>query len=341
VWLERVIKSDRVPEWLLRRAARFVVGRRLRQERGRDPADRRRFIESLTEGPIAGAGVAANDQHYEQPPGFFELVLGHRLKYSASVWRRGVSTLDAAEDATLELYAERARLADGQRVLDLGCGWGSLCLWLAERHPDSEIVAVSGSSEQRRFISARAAESDLDNLAVITADVGEVELSGRFDRIVSIEMFEHLRNYRALFERLADWLAGDGLLFVHVFAHRELAYPYEDEGPSDWMARRFFTGGIMPSKGLLPELSAPLALREQWWEPGTHYARTAEAWLANLARNRSAALAALASTVGAAEATGEYAAWKLFFIACAELFGYRDGLEWGVGHYLFGHGGDA
>lgn len=336
-WLERAIRSDRVPAWVLRRGTRYVVGQRLRQEARRSPAERERFIESLSNGPIAGADIAANDQHYEQPPELFELVLGNRLKYSASIWPAGCSDLTEAENATLELYRERARLSDGQRVLDLGCGWGSLSLWLARTHPGSQIVAVSGSSAQRKFIRQRAGEMGLGNLEVITSDVGDLELDGRFDRIVSIEMFEHLRNYRALFDRLAGWLDGDGLLFVHVFAHRELAYPYEDEGASDWMARRFFTGGIMPSRDLLPRFAPPLELREQWWESGRHYARTAEAWLANLERNRSAALAVLASAVGAGDATGEYAAWKLFFLACAELFGYRDGSEWGVAHYLFGH----
>ena len=337
MWLERLVRSDRVPQWMLRQGVRFVVGRRLRQEQRRTAAERARFIESLSDGPIAGAVKAANLQHYEQPVGFFEAVLGHRLKYSASIWPDGCRDLDSAEDATLELYAERADLADGQRVLDLGCGWGSLSLWLAERHRQSEIVAVSGSHGQRQHVSARAGELGLDNLEVITADVGELSLSGRFDRIVSIEMFEHLRNYRALFERLAGWLAPDGLAFVHVFAHRRYAYPYEDEGPSDWMARHFFTGGIMPSRDLLPRFCDPLVVHDRWWESGRHYAATAEAWLANLERDRSAALAALASTVGPAEAAGELSAWKLFFIACAELFGYRDGDEWGIAHYLFAH----
>lgn len=316
---------------MLRRGVRYVVGRRLRQERRRGDAERARFIDSLAAGPIAGAGRAANAQHYEQPAAFFEAVLGHRLKYSASIWPAGCRELDAAEDATLELYVERARLADGQRVLDLGCGWGSLSLWLAARHRRSEIVAVSGSRLQRQHITARARALGLDNLEVITCDVGELELPGRFDRIVSIEMFEHLRNYRALFERLAGWLDRHGALFVHVFAHRRYAYPYEDEDPSDWMARRFFTGGIMPSRDLLPRHAAPLELRDSWWESGRHYAATAEAWLANLERNRGAALAALNGDAG------ELASWRLFFLACAELFGYRNGTEWGVAHYLFAH----
>ncbi len=335
--IERLLSGDRIPEALLRLGTRRVVRRRLAGERARKPSEREAFVDSLGYGSLAGDGRAANTQHYDQPAEFFAKCLGHRLKYSASIWPTGARSLDDAEDHTLELYAKRARVEDGQRTLDLGCGWGTLSLWLAARYPNSSITSVSDSRSQRDYITERAAALELGNLEVVTADVSELLPNEPYDRIVSIEMFEHLRNYRALFDRLASWIKDDGLVFVHVFAHREFAYPYEDDGQSDWMARRFFTGGIMPSRDLLPRYCEPLELREAWWESGRHYSRTAEAWLANLKAHRSELLALFAQREGSREALTRYAEWKLFFIACAELFGYADGREWGVGHYLFGH----
>ena len=320
-----LVDSGLVPEPVLRAGIRAVCALRLRQERGRD---RSALIEQLRAGDIAIETAAANAQHYEVPVAFFLRVLGPYLKYSSCYWPAGVATLGAAEAAMLELTAERAGLADGQRILDLGCGWGSLALWAAARYPASRIVAISNSRTQRAHIEATAAARGLTNLEVRTADVRTLELPrGTFDRVVSVEMFEHVRNHAALLRRIASWLAPGGALFVHVFAHTRYVYPFEDEGASDWMAREFFTGGIMPSADLFAHFSDALAIAEQWQVPGTHYARTAEAWYDNLMRHRGE----LEPLVGRAR----FQRWRVFFLACAELFGYRGGREWIVAHYRF------
>jgi cyclopropane-fatty-acyl-phospholipid synthase len=329
-----------VPDPWIRFGIRRLLAARLREERRRLPAIPEERLAAwkcaTAEAPLAPLPEAANRQHYELPPEFFQLVLGPRLKYSACYFPPGVDDLAAAEEAMLALAAERAGLADGQRVLDLGCGWGSMSLWIAERFPRSTVLAVSNSLLQGAFLKAEAARRGLGNVRHRVADINRLELDEAFDRIVSVEMFEHLRNYAALFARLARWLAPGGKLFVHVFCHRELAYPFEDGGPADWMARHFFTGGIMPSADLLPAFRGDLRLEEQWLLPGGHYQRTCEAWLANLDRERERALAILADAYGAADAPLWLERWRVFFLACAELFGYRGGDEWGVAHYRFG-----
>ncbi len=319
--LERVVDSGLVPEPLLRAGIRAACALRLREERRRD---RGALVRSLRAGELAIATDAANAQHYEVPAAFFERVLGPRLKYSSCYFSCREDTLAAAEDAMLELYAARAGLADGQDVLDLGCGWGSFALWAAARYPTSRIVAISNSRTQRDFIAARAPA----NLTVRTADVRTLELPAHsFDRVVSIEMFEHVRNYELLLRRIAGWLKPRGELFVHVFAHRRYAYPFEDAGASDWMAREFFTGGMMPSADLFDAFDRDLKIAERWQLAGTHYARTAEAWHANLLAHRAEIEALLGRRA--------FHRWRVFFLACAELFGYRRGSEWIVAHYRF------
>jgi cyclopropane-fatty-acyl-phospholipid synthase len=320
-----LVDSGLVPEPVLRAGIRAVCAMRLRQERSRDHAA---LIAQLRAGEVAVETAAANAQHYEVPVAFFQRVLGPHLKYSSCYWPSGVATLGAAETAMLGLTAERAGLADGQRVLDLGCGWGSLSLWAAARYPKSRILAVSNSRTQRAYIEATAAARGLTNLEVRTADVRTLELpAGAFDRVVSVEMFEHVRNHAALFRRIATWLARGGALFVHVFAHTRYTYPFEDEGASDWMAREFFTGGIMPGADLFSHFQDALAIAAEWQLPGTHYARTAEAWYDNLMAHRGE----LEPLVGRAG----FQRWRVFFLACAELFGYRQGREWIVAHYRF------
>ncbi|MBM40751.1 MAG: SAM-dependent methyltransferase [Acidobacteria bacterium] len=290
-------------------------------------------LAAMRAGPIAIEVDAANTQHYEVPAALFEAVLGPHLKYSCGHWPEGVSTLDEAEASMLALTCERAGLTDGMRVMDLGCGWGALALWVAERYPQTEVLAVSNSTSQRHFIEHRRTARGLSNLRVVTADVNQYEPSDRFDRVVSVEMFEHLRNVEALLERIGAWLVPDGRLFVHVFSHHRYAYFYDVDGESDWMARHFFTGGMMPSDRLLAACDGPLGVEAQWTVDGRHYGRTARAWLANLDRQRDAALDVLRADLGTTEGTRWLQRWRLFFLACAELFEYRNGAEWRVTHH--------
>lgn len=338
----RLVAGGWLPDRLLRLGIRRILAARLAEESrgGPDAIEQRRrgWIEECRRGPVAIATADANAQHYEVPAAFFVPVLGPRLKYSSCWWPPGVTTLDAAEGAMLALTCERAALADGQRVLELGCGWGSLSLWMAERYPASTITAVSNSASQKRFIDARAGERGVRNLEVVTADMNEfAPPSGRapFDRVVSVEMFEHMRNYEELLRRIAGWLVPDGRLFVHIFTHRTFAYPYEDRGPSDWMARHFFTGGQMPSHDLLRSFDRDLTVVESWRIDGTHYARTLEAWLARMDAARDAIIPIFREVYGANDAERWWHQWRVFFLACAELFAYRGGEEWGVSHSLF------
>ena len=331
-WAER----GSLPDPLIRLGIRGLLRKRLRDERGAGQADAaRERIDALRASPIAIETDAANRQHYEVPPAFFETVLGPRLKYSACLWSDGVDTLAEAEDAMLEQYARRALLENGQQVLDLGCGWGSLSLWMAERYPDSHVTAVSNSAPQRSFIEARARERGLGNLRVITEDVNRLSLDVQFDRVVSIEMFEHMRNYADLMRRISGWLRPAGVLFVHIFCHRQYLYPFEAEGEDNWMGRHFFTGGLMPAWDTLDHFQEDLHLDRKWRVNGRHYQLTSEAWLQRLDARRDEVRALFARDLGDAGAARQVQRWRMFFMACAELFGYRGGDEWLVGHYRF------
>ena len=329
-----------LPDALLRFGMRRLCAERLREERTGGPEQTRaRFLqrmEELRQAPIALHTDAANAQHYELPPPFFQLCLGKRLKYSGCFFPRGDETLDQAEEAMLALYGERAELGDGQDILELGCGWGSLTLWMAERFPNARITAVSNSAPQREFILGRARERGLArNVQVLTQDVNRLELEGgRYDRVVSIEMFEHMRNYETLLGRIARWFRPGGKLFVHIFCHRELLYPFETGGEHDWMGRHFFTGGLMPSVDTLACFQRDLRLEQQWLVPGSHYQKTANAWLANQDAHRDEVLAVLREAYGD-DAALWFQRWRMFWMACAELFGYDGGNEWLVGHYRF------
>lgn len=327
------------PDAIVRLAIRALVRTRLREERAKDRRSvagaEHDLVAALRKSPVALVPDLANRQHYEVPAAFFENVLGRRLKYSGSLFAPGVRDLDAAEEAMLALTAERACLDAGQEILDLGCGWGSLTLWMAERFPTSRITAVSNSASQRAFIEEKAKRAGIGNVRVLTADINDFEPDASFDRVVTVEMLEHVRNHELLFFRIASWLRPRGRLFVHVFAHRHHGYPFEDAGRGDWMARNFFTGGLMPSEALLLHFQRDLVLEERWRVSGLHYEKTANAWLARLDAHREAAKTALASVYGKKDAARWLGRWRLFFMACAEMFGFHAGDEWGIAHYRF------
>lgn len=322
-----------VPDALIRQNIRKRLARRLKRDCSRSHDEQWREFEQLWSGPIAVDTAAANEQHYELPPAYFERVLGPRLKYSGCTWPEGAVTLAEAEEYSLQQVAARAQLADGQRILDLGCGWGSFALWAAENYRSAQVMAVSNSAGQQAFIEARARERALGNLSVLRADINDFAPEGCFDRVVTIEMLEHVRNHRRLMERIAGWLQPEGKLFVHVFAHAKRGFLYETEG--DWMARFFFSGGVMPSHALLPRAAeGALEVEEDWRVPGIHYARTLERWLEKHDAQREAVLEVFRPVYGA-RAGVWFNRWRLFYMACAELFGYRNGREWAVSHYRF------
>ncbi len=296
----------------------------------------RALLAELRESPVAIHTDAANEQHYEVPPEFFVRALGARLKYSSCYYPPGVNTLDEAEEAMLALSCERAELIDGQQILELGCGWGSLTLWMAENYPNAKITAVSNSAPQREYIMGQAAQRSLKNIEVITANVVELSMDKRFDRVVSVEMFEHMRNYRHLLRNIHSWLKPGGKLFVHIFCHREVMYPFETEREDDWMGRFFFTGGLMPAADTLLHFQEHLSIEEQWRMSGEHYEKTANHWLENMDQHRDEIARVFAPVYGEDQTDVWIQRWRIFFMACAQLFGFNGGQEWLVGHYRFG-----
>ena len=296
-----------------------------------DPGAEARFAAAMASKPIAVFTQAANDQHYELPPEFFALVLGPRRKYSSCLYE-GATTLAEAEERALAETAAHAGLADGQAILELGCGWGSLSLWMAERYPAASITAVSNSAPQRGYIEAEAARRGLTNVRVITADMNAFIPDGQYDRIVSVEMFEHMSNWKLLLGHLSACLKSEGRMFLHVFTHRAVPYAFDHGDPDNWIAQHFFTGGIMPSHGLLRHFPDTVAVEAEWRWSGEHYRRTALHWLDNFDRNRDAVMAVLRQVYGK-EAPKWARRWRLFFLATAGLFGHAGGTEWGVSHY--------
>ncbi|MEP7312158.1 MAG: class I SAM-dependent methyltransferase [Pseudomonadota bacterium] len=344
-----LLERDLVPDRLIRRGIRTLLAQRLRDEDRGDPEAQQaalsRFIDELRASPVAIDTAAANEQHYELPTAFFQLVLGQHLKYSSCYYdlqrpperSKAHEELDAAAERMLQLTTGRAGIRDGERILELGCGWGSLSLWMAARFPAARITAVSNSRTQKIHIDTEAARRGITNLDIITCDVNQLAFppGTQFDRVVSVEMFEHMRNYAVLLQRIAGWMAPGATLFVHIFTHLLYAYPFEVRDDSDWMAKYFFTGGIMPSDNLLLNFQDHLRIRSHWSVDGRHYQLTSEAWLNNMDRNRAQITPLLAATYGADQQVRWWVYWRVFFMACAELWGYDRGRQWRVSHYLF------
>ncbi len=330
-----------LPDSVIKFGIRKLLGQRLQEIPTSNPQEildyKIKLIEDLKRSKIAIETKAANDQHYEVPAQFFKLALGTHLKYSSAYYENGAKTLNQAEHDMLALSADRAGIKDGMTVMDLGCGWGSMTLWLAKHFPNCKIYSVSNSHQQREYIEAEAKKHNLSGIQVITADINEFDFEhkGALDRIISIEMFEHMRNYQELLKKISTWLSPEGKMFVHIFCHKTTPYYFESEGEDNWMGAYFFTGGIMPSLDLFQYFQDHLKLKSQWKVNGANYQKTSLAWLENMDRNRDEIMKLFAGTYGKKDAKRWFHRWRIFFLSCAELFGYEHGEEWFVNHYLF------
>ena len=332
-----------LPDAMVRLGIRRLCAKRLKEYKKLSDTDFKVYLENyvsdLKKEPIAEYVERANEQHYEVPQEFFSHVLGPRLKYSSCYFESPTDSLAKAEEASLMMTCERMGISNGDQILELGCGWGSLSLFMAEKYPQSKIVAISNSHSQRKYIESQIQVRGLNNLTVITqnaAELTDLDLTyGPFDRVVSVEMFEHLKNYAQMMSRIASWLKPNGTLFIHIFTHKEYPYPFETEGQDNWMGKYFFTGGQMPSQKLLTRFQEHLRLEKTWQWNGKHYGRTAECWLENMTKNRGPIIKTLANTYGNSQGHLWFNRWRIFFMSCAELFSFDSGEEWGVTHYLF------
>ncbi len=340
MWYHSLLEKNKVPDSLIRVGIRKLLKQRLKDEhKGNVEAQQAHLmnlIEELKATPtIAVNTQEANEQHYEVPTGFYQYCLGKHLKYSSGYWKPGVTDIDTSEKDMLELTCERAELKDGQQVLELGCGWGSLSLFMAAKFPKSTFTVVSNSRTQKQHIDEQARQRGITNLTVITNNINDFKLERTFDRIVSVEMFEHMRNYQKLMKLVADLLKPDGKLFVHIFTHKEYAYKFEVIDESDWMSKYFFTGGIMPSDDLLLYFNEHLSIEKHWHVSGMHYSKTSEAWLQNMDKHKAQIMPLFEATYGKDQAVKWWVYWRIFYMACAELWAYKGGEEWIVSHYLF------
>jgi cyclopropane-fatty-acyl-phospholipid synthase len=332
--IDSLLEKNLLPDWLVRVGIRRLLAQRIREETTR--YDHEAYVADLKTRALAEQTAAANEQHYEVPTPFYQYCLGKRLKYSGCYYPTGKETLDQAEEHMLALYAERAQLADGQHILELGCGWGSLCLYNAERFPNSRITAISNSKTQKEHIDTEAKKRGLTNLRIITCDINAFDIApAQFDRVVSVEMFEHLKNYELLFKNIARWLKPGGLLFTHIFTHSRFSYHFVARDETDWMSRYFFTGGQMPAHDLFMQFQDDLKFVQDWKVNGRHYQQTAEHWLQNMDAHRAEIIPLFRDTYGPDQAEKWWAYWRVFYMACAELWGYKRGDEWLVSHYVF------
>jgi cyclopropane-fatty-acyl-phospholipid synthase len=339
MWYTPLLEKDLIPDQLIRWGIRNNCKKRIKNETVNDLELQHEkfmvFVRKLKQKPIAEDTKAANEQHYELPTRFFQLVLGKHLKYSCGYWKDGVDDIAKSEEDMLEVTCNRADLVNGQYILECGCGWGSLSLFMAGKYPNSKITAVSNSRTQKIFIDEQAKLRGFTNLTVITADMNTFSTEQKFDRIVSVEMFEHMRNYEHLMARLSGFLNDQGKMFIHIFTHRYLSYLYEVKDESDWMSKYFFTGGIMPSDHLLLYFADHFKIENHWRVNGKHYSKTSEAWLRNMDNNKEEIMALFADTYGKDQTTKWWVYWRIFFMACSELWNYNNGNEWFVSHYLF------
>jgi cyclopropane-fatty-acyl-phospholipid synthase len=339
MWYSSLLEKDLLPDFIIRSGIRKLLAQRLKDENKGNPETQQahfiKLVEELKNSPIAINTADANAQHYELPADFFQLVLGKHLKYSSGYWKAGVSSMEQSEMDMLEITCERAELKDGQNILELGCGWGSLSLFMANKFPNSKITSVSNSHSQKIFIDNQAQQRNIKNLIILTSDMNVFQIEEKFDRVVSVEMFEHMRNYELLMSKVANFLNKNGKLFVHIFTHKDYAYKFEVLDESDWMSKYFFTGGIMPSDHLLLYFQKQLKIEQHWRVSGEHYEKTSNAWLKNMDSHKQKIMEIMEQVYGKKDALKWWSYWRIFFMSCAELWGYKGGKEWMVSHYLF------
>jgi cyclopropane-fatty-acyl-phospholipid synthase len=339
MWYNTLLEKNRIPDSLIRYGIRRLLKQRLNDERKENTEAQQehlmKLIAELKNSPIAINTAEANEQHYEVPTEFYQYCLGKHLKYSSGYWKNGVTNIDTSEHDMLELTCNRAELQDGQDVLELGCGWGSLSLFMSAKYPKSNFTVVSNSRTQKIYIDGEAKKRGIVNLTVITTNINDFKIDKQFDRVVSVEMFEHMRNYQKLMALVSSCLKPEGKLFVHIFTHKEYAYKFEVLDDSDWMSKYFFTGGIMPSDDLLLYFNDHLSIQKHWHVSGIHYSKTSEAWLSNMDKHKKEIMPLFDTTYGKDQALKWWVYWRIFYMSCAELWAYKNGEEWMVSHYLF------